>query len=172
MTLSSALNGRMQVSSLQKNWFGACKQCEEFRSAVLKPAVKIIVKAPPHLSRTTVVVMYSLILVLGALKVCMVLLNGVEDHIADTAGVTAAQSWGDTGTGPKVTVRAFSCVCAQPLQKAAAAAPKVLPTVKILYRLAIKVLFLTLHCRRILLIRVHLEKIWLVSSLAMSQEHF
>lgn len=54
--------------------------------------------------------MYSLILVLGALKVCMVLLNGVEDHIADTAGVTAAQSWGDTDTGSKVTVRAFS-VC-------------------------------------------------------------
>lgn len=112
--------------------------------------------APPPRQGPSLVAIYSLILVLGALKVCMVLLNGVEDHIADAAGVTAAQSWRDTDTGSKVTVRTSSV---QPLQKAAAAAAKVLPTVKILYRLAIKVLFLTLYCRRILLIGVHLEKI-------------
>lgn len=112
--------------------------------------------APPRPRQgPSLVAIYSLILVLGALKVCMILLNGVEDHIADAAGVTAAQSWRDRDTGSKVTVRTSSV---HP-QKAAAAAAKVLPTVKILYRLAIKVLFLTLYCRRILLIGVHLEKI-------------
>lgn len=39
--------------------------------------------------------LYSLVLVLGALDVCVVLLNGVEDHTADTAGVTTAQPWRD-----------------------------------------------------------------------------
>ncbi len=42
--------------------------------------------------------LYSLVLVLGALEVCMVLLDGVEDHTADTAGVTTAQPWSDTNT--------------------------------------------------------------------------
>lgn len=42
--------------------------------------------------------LYSLVLVLGALKVCMVLLNGVEDHTADAAGVTTAQPWRDRNT--------------------------------------------------------------------------
>lgn len=35
--------------------------------------------------------LYSLVLVLGALEVCMILLNGVEDHTADTARVTTSQ---------------------------------------------------------------------------------
>lgn len=98
------------VSGLQANLFGACKLCEEFHLAVVPPAVKRIVNAPPPAPRQgpSLVVIYSLILVLGALKVCMVLLNGVEDHIADAAGVTAAQSWRDRDTGSKVTVRTFS----------------------------------------------------------------
>lgn len=44
-----------------------------------------------HASLHTVTLLYSLVLVLGALEVCMVLLDGVEDHTADAAGVTAAQ---------------------------------------------------------------------------------
>lgn len=35
--------------------------------------------------------LYSLVLVLGALEVCMILLNGVEDHTTDTARVTTSQ---------------------------------------------------------------------------------
>ena len=42
--------------------------------------------------------LYSLVLVLGALEVCMVLLNGVEDHTADTTGVTTAQPWRERST--------------------------------------------------------------------------
>lgn len=45
--------------------------------------------------------MYSLVLMLGALEVCMVLLNGVEDHTADTAGITTTQPWRDTDTQGK-----------------------------------------------------------------------
>lgn len=89
----------------------------------------------------------------------MVLLDGVEDHIADAAGVTAAQSWRDTDTGSKVTVRTSSVHARSRCRKHQLLRQKVLPTVKIFYRLAIKVLFLTLYCRRILLIGVHLEKI-------------
>lgn len=39
---------------------------------------------------------------------CMVLLNGVEDHVADAAGVSAAQPWRDTDTGSKFPVSTFS----------------------------------------------------------------
>ena len=42
--------------------------------------------------------MYSLVLMLGALEVCMVLLDGVEDHTADAAGITTTQPWWDTDT--------------------------------------------------------------------------
>lgn len=93
---------------------------------------------------------YSLVLVLGALKMCMVLLDGVEDHTADAAGVTTAQPWRDRNarrTGyyedPKT----------ENLKKSSAWWAAALPT--------INALFLTRQCWVISLIRVHLEKIWL-----------
>lgn len=78
---------------------------------------------PPQHSEgpLTLAVMYSLILVLGALKVCMVLLNGVEDHVADAAGVTAAQAWRDRH-GFKGPCENILKKFMQSFQKAAAAA--------------------------------------------------
>lgn len=102
-------------------------------------------------------VMYSLILVLGALKVCMVLLNGVEDHVADAAGVTAAQPWRDTDRGTKFPVRMFAISAHSCLRKQQL--PKCFQQRKFCTDSRKKVLFLTLHCRLILLIRVHLQKI-------------
>lgn len=90
---------------------------------------------------------------------CMVLLNGVEDHVADAAGVTAAQPWGDTDKGTEVPVRMLAISACSGFRKQQL--PKCFQQRKFRtdWRKKKKVLFLTLHCRLILLIRVHLQKI-------------
>lgn len=55
---------------------------------------------------------------------CMVLLNGVEDHVADAAGVTAAQPWRDTDMGSKVAVRTFSLSARRHFRKSSSCCSK------------------------------------------------